>query len=283
MFEYDSSNLEIFSQQINELEKKDLIDLKKIMSTYKDLYNVIKSFNYTDLLEKVKIDRISKMIREVDRRIDIVNLTAKENSDNSSLLNVALADIEFNFKKISEEELVIADKYQKELDSVRKEFLSNIDKDDYKFIKLYNEFKSLFTNINMEDLTTKDIENNTNQLKNIKKEIHLLNESNNRLLIKYLGDEKYVKIHKRVLEKLPSMDKIILHEMLLNLKEEIDNMLLRKYDVMDNEEFFKKSIMPNVADEFDDHNLTIEIDEITFFTNLIVDMYLFERKLNSNG
>ena len=135
----------------------------------------------------------------------------------------------------------------------------------------------------MEDLTTKDIENNTNQLKNIKKEIHLLNESNNRLLIKYLGDEKYVKIHKRVLEKLPSMDKIILHEMLLNLKEEIDNMLLRKYDVMDNEEFFKKSIMPNVADEFDDHNLTIEIDEITFFTNLIVDMYLFERKLNSNG
>ena len=36
-----------------------------------------------------------------------------------------------------------------------------------------------------------------------------------------------------------------------------------------NEEFFKKSIMPNVADEFDDHNLTIEIDERTFFTNLI--------------
>ena len=282
MFEYDSSNLEIFSQQINELEKKDLIDLKKIMSTYKDLYNVIKSFNYTDLLEKVKIDRISKMIREVDRRIDIVNLTTKENSDNSSLLNVALADIEFNFKKISEEELVIADKYQKELDSVRKEFLSNIDKYDHKFIKLYNEFKSLFTNINMEDLTTKDIENNTNQLSNLKKEIHLLNESNNRLLIKYLGDEKYVKIHKRVLEKLPTMDKLILHEMLLNLKEEIDNMLLRKYDVMDNEVFFKRSIMPNVVEEFEDHNLTIEIDEITFFTDLIVDMYLLERKLNSN-
>lgn len=282
MFEYDSSNLEIFSQQINELEKKDLIDLKKIMSTYKDLYNVIKSFNYTDLLEKVKIDRISKMIREVDRRIDIVNLTNKENSDNSNLLNVALADIEFNFKKISEEELVIADKYQKELDSVRKEFLSNIDKDDYKFIKLYNEFKSLFTNINMEDLTTKDIENNTNQLSNLKKEIHLLNESNNRLLIKYLGDEKYVKIHKRILEKLPTMDKLILHEMLLNLKEEIDNMLLRKYDVMDNEVFFKRSIMPDVVEEFEGHNLTIEIDEITFFTDLIVDMYLLERKLNSN-
>ena len=78
------------------------------------------------------------------------------------------------------------------------------------------------------------------------------------------------------------MDKLILHEMLLNLKEEIDNMLLRKYDVMDNEMFFKRAIMPNVVEEFEDHNLTIEIDEITFFTDLIVDMYLLERKLNSN-
>ena len=42
LFEYDSENLEIFSQQINALEKKNLIDLKKIMITYKDIYNVIK-------------------------------------------------------------------------------------------------------------------------------------------------------------------------------------------------------------------------------------------------
>ena len=29
------------------MNKKDLIDLKKTMITYRDLYNVIKSFNYT--------------------------------------------------------------------------------------------------------------------------------------------------------------------------------------------------------------------------------------------
>ena len=73
--EYDSENLEIFSQQINALEKKNLIDLKKIMITYKDLYNVIKAFGYNNLLGRIKIDRVSKMVHEVERRIDIINLT----------------------------------------------------------------------------------------------------------------------------------------------------------------------------------------------------------------
>lgn len=100
LFEYDSDNLEVFSQQINELEKKNLIDIKKTMISYKDLYNVIKAFGYTELLGRIKIDRVSKMIHEVDRRIDIINLTNKENKDTASMLNVALADVDFNFRKI---------------------------------------------------------------------------------------------------------------------------------------------------------------------------------------
>ena len=44
-----------------------LIDLKKIMITYKDLYNVIKAFGYNDLLGRIKIDRVSKMVHEVER------------------------------------------------------------------------------------------------------------------------------------------------------------------------------------------------------------------------
>ena len=33
-------------------------------------------------------------------------------------------------------------------------------------------------------------------------------------------------------------------------------------------------------DEFDNHNITIVIDEIKFFTEVIVDTYLAERSLN---
>ncbi len=280
LFEYDSENLEIFSQQINELEKKNLIDLKKIMITYKDLYNVIKAFGYNDLLGRIKIDRVSKMVHEVERRIDIINLTNKENQDTASMLNVALANIDFNFRKISEEELVIADKYKQKFDEVRKEFLINIDKDDMKYILLFREYNNLFTSINFEDLTVADMNNNTVKLDELMKKIHSLNESNNRLLVKYSGDEKYVKIHKRVLERIPEFNQVDLYEILINLKNEIDDILLRKYDIMDTESYFKKTIMPMTMDEFDKHNIKIVIDEVQFFTEVIVETYLAERSLN---
>lgn len=280
LFEYDSENLEIFSQQINELEKKNLIDLKKIMVTYKDLYNVIKAFGYNDLLGRIKIDRVSKMVHEVGRRIDIINLTNNENKDTASMLNVTLANIDFNFRKISEEELVIADKYKQKFDEVRKEFLINIDKDDMKYILLFREYNNLFTSINFEDLTVADMNNNTIKLDELMKKIHSLNESNNRLLVKYSGDEKYVKIHKRVLERIPEFNQVDLYEILTNLKNEIDDILLRKYDIMDTESYFKQTIMPMTLDEFDKHNITIVIDEVQFFTEVIVETYLAERSLN---
>lgn len=280
LFEYDSENLEIFSQQINELEKKNLIDLKKIMITYKDLYNVIKAFGYNDLLGSIKIDRVSKMVHEVERRIDIINLTNKENQDTASMLNVALANVDFNFRKISEEELVIADKYKQKFDEVRKEFLINIDKDDVKYILLFREYNNLFTSINFEDLTVADMNNNTVKLDELMKKIHSLNESNSRLLVKYSGDEKYVKIHKRVLERIPEFNQVDLYEILTNLKNEIDDILLRKYDIMDTESYFKQTIMPMTLDEFDKHNITIIIDEVQFFTEVIVETYLAERSLN---
>ena len=284
LFQYDSENLENFTSQINELDKKDLIDLKKTMITYKDLYNVIKSFNYTELMGQIKIDRVSKMIKEVDRRIQIKNLTDKENSDTTSLLNVALADIDFSFKKISEEELVIADKYKQQFDEVRKEFLINIDKDEALYINLYREFENLFRSSNFEDITTDEIDINSKKLDVLKNKIHNLNAKNSRYLIKYSGDEKYVKIHKRVLERLPEFPEVDLNEILMKLKYEIDDMLLKRYDIMDNESYFKNAIKPIAVEELENHNIpsTEIIDDVEFFTDLIVENYLAERMMNNN-
>ena len=282
LFQYDSENLENFTTQINELNKKDLISLKKIMLTYRDLYNVIKSFNYIELMDQIKIDRVSKMIKEVDRRIDIKNLTDKENSDSTNLLNVALSEIDFSFKKISEEELVIADKYKQKFDEVRKEFLVNIDKDEVSYLNLYKEFESLFKSSNFEDITTDEIDVNTKKLDEIKNKIHQLNAKNDRYLVKYSGDEKYVKIHKRVLERIAEFSETDLYEILMKLKNEVDDLLLKRFDIMDNESYFKNTIRPMMVNELEIHNRVEIIDEVEFFTNLIVENYLNERRMNEN-
>ena len=282
LFQFDTDNLENFSSQVTTLEKTDLIDLKKVLISYKDLFNVIKAFNYDSLKKHIKSDRVSKMLREVDRRIDIINLTSKENSEDASMLNVALSEIDFKFKKISEEELVIADKYKQKFDELRKEFLKNIDKDDKSYIVLYKEYKDIFNSVNFEDITTKDINDNTIKLVDLTNKIKQLNACNDRILVKYFGDEKYVKIHKRVIERIPNFDQNDLNKILVNLKEEIDNLILKRYDILDNESFFKQNIMTYTVNEMESHNRTIVVDEIKFFTDLIVDNYLLERSMINN-
>lgn len=282
LFQYDNENLENFTSQINELDRKELYDIKKTMIEYKDLYNVIKSFNHVDLMNHIKIDRINNMIKEVDRRIDIKNLTYRENLNSSNLLNASLIDIDFSFKKISEEELVIADKYKQKFDDVRKEFFKNIDKDDIMYKNLFKEFEQLFTSSNFENVTTKEMEENSAKLDVLLKKIHKLNSQNERYLAKYRNDEKFVKIHKRVIEKISDFPEVTLNEILISLKNEIDNLLLKRYDIMENESFFKKTITPLTVIKLEDCNRTEIIEEVDFFSDLIVDEYLFERRLNNN-
>lgn len=286
LFIYDTDNLENFTSQVNELEKRELFSLKKIMEKYKELFNVIRAFNYEGQYKKISetlpIDRISKMIKEVDRRIDILNLTDSENMESSNILNIAFQDIEFNFKKISEEELTVASSYKKKLDEARNEFMLNIDKDDYRYIQLYNKFKSLFISRNLEDTTAEEMKENMNDLDKVIENVHKLNVMNNGYLTKYLGDEKYVKIHKRVLDRIHEFNEIKLNKILLGIKDNIDNMLLKNYSIIENEEFFKNSVTPKVITSFKENEQTVVVDEITFFTDIIVEQYLVERSMGLN-
>ena len=255
-----------------------------MLNSYKDLFNVIKAFNYSDIKTYVKSDRIGKMIGEVDRRLDIIKLTEKVNSpeNDTNLLNVVLSEVEFNFKKISEEELVIADKYKKRFDEVRIEFLKNFDKDDKKFINLYSEFKLLFKSINFEKITTKDIEINTLKLEELMRKIKDLNNYNDRYLNKYSGDEKYVRIHKRVKERVPAFNEVVLNQILIKLKEEIDDLILRQNQVLDNESYFEQTVKMNMVNEMEENNIAIVVEEVDFFTEVIVDNYLYERRMINN-
>lgn len=283
LFIYDTNNLENFTLQVNELEKRDLFSLKKIMEKYKELFNVIRAFNYEGQYKKIAdtlpIDRVSKMIKEVDRRIDILNLTNSENLENSNILNIAFQDIEFNFKKISEEELTVADSYKKKLDEARNEFMLNIDKDDYHYIQLYNKFKSLFISRNLEDTTAEEMKENINDLDKLISDVHKLNVVNSGYLTKYLGDEKYVKIHKRVLDRIHDFNEIKLNKILLGIKDGIDDMLLKNSSIIDNEDFFKDSVTPKVIGKFKEQSQAIVVDEISFFTETIVEQYLLERSM----
>lgn len=282
LFLFDFSNKEILSSQISSLEKRELINLRRIIRDYKDLYNVIKSLNYTDLIQTVDIFSVDNMSREINRRLDILNLSEDiNNSDGSNPLNTAFSNLDIKFTKINEGELVISDKYLDKIEEVRRKFIDNIDKDDKYYVSLANKFNNLFKSKNIEELTTEDINANMTKLTDIERDIEKLNLKNSMLLNKLLGDEKFVKVFKRVKEKITEFSDARLVELLLDIKNKVDDLILRRNDILDNTEFFKSEVGRCV------YTTSIEetkvIDEIDFFVELIVDMYENERKMSNNG
>ena len=115
LFLYDTGNAEVFSQQISAIDdKQDLIQLRRALELYKELFNVAKLFGYDELADQFDLNNISALYSEVCNRIALINQKKllEEAQDMSAILNLAMDEIEFHFRKVSEKELVIADKYQ---------------------------------------------------------------------------------------------------------------------------------------------------------------------------
>jgi type I restriction enzyme R subunit len=118
LFRFDTTNAETFSQQISQIQDREQVQaIKKALGDTKSLYNLIRLFGHYEILEKLDFHKLGQLYREVSNHLDMINL--KENlendADTSNILNVALEDVLFMFTKVSEEELVLADKLKNTL------------------------------------------------------------------------------------------------------------------------------------------------------------------------
>lgn len=282
LFIFDTENLENFTRQINELPKQELYDIRKSLENYKILYNLIKMYGYEDLTDKIDISKVSRLLSEVSNRINILNLTENINNSESitGLLNMALDKIDFNFRKISESELVIADKFRENLERTRVELERNFDKKDLEFISLYEELKRIFSKKNIEELTSEEMQNSILELEKLRERIKQRNSKDEMLILKYENDIKFMRIHKRIKEaNIDNINDIVLNQMLLEIKHKVDEILVKNYKLMDNEAFFYGSITPIIAKTSLAYNVKLTIDQIQFVTNNVLEEYIEERKL----
>jgi type I restriction enzyme R subunit len=281
LFLYDFSNLEDFQKIVSQItDKKEITELKKCLENLKNLYNVIKIMGYTELLNKFSFDKVNKLYNEVTNRLEIINL--KENlesaTDNTNLLNIALENIQFTFKKIATHELQIADKFRSELERTRKEMERNFDKKDPKFITLFEELKRIFKKKNIEELTSEEMDTTVKQLETIFRKVNELNLKDQMLAKKYENDEKYVRIHKRINENNKNIfnSEIALHQFLLDLKHTIDFTILNNINLLDNQDYFVEQTKRFVLEKLEEKNIR-DIELIKWLTNLLVNEYYYQR------
>ena len=281
LFLYATDNAELFSQQITALDDKgELLSLRQALDTYKELLNIMKLFGYDELAKKFSMERLHAMLTEVNNRISIINLkqNMQKSEDMTELLNTALDQVEFHFRKVSEGEMVIADRFQDILEKTRRELERSLDPKDPEYVSLLDELKRIFKKKNIEELTADEMKEHIQDLDRIRKATAQQNLRDQMLCSKYSNDAKYMRTHKRLKASPPPIgaDSVIF-DVLMGVKAAVDQKVLKNQRMMDNHAFFSQEIMPSIIQSCRKSGVKPTLDQVKFIDQCISTEYFAER------
>lgn len=254
LFSFNIENAEEFSRQISQVQDRaTVLALKKALADARSLYNLIRLQGEYGFLQQLDFQKLNQLYRETCNHLDLLNLkeSIESSTDTRNLLNVALEDVLFMFTKIREEELVLADKLKSTLRQTREALADNFDPQDAKFITLREELERLFKKKKLNEVTQEEMTANIGALNAIHDKVKELNRQNNQLRAKYQGDAKYTRIHKRLLERgAVSENERRICDALSGVKQQADEQVLQNTQLLANESYFERMMMPLVIGEF---------------------------------
>ena len=278
--DFDLKNRENFSTQISQIHDRDeMLQIKKALNDARSLYNIIRLVGDFDLLEKIDFRQLNSLRIEAENHLAMINAkqALETNHEVGNLLNIALEDVLFMFKKVGENELVLADDLKDLLKKTREELGGNFDPKDPEWISLYEELKRLFNDKNLSEVTREEMERNMKSLKVIHEKIKELNRKNELLKDKYEGDTKYARVQKRLIDSgRPTKLKTVLIEVLKQIKEETDTAIENRHDSINNESYFGQLVARLVFQEFSKQQVAMDAETVEFIKNIIVQEYLDE-------
>ncbi len=246
LFRFDTQNSEHFSQQISQIQDRATVQaLKKALADARSLYNLIRMQGDYGLLQQLDFQKLNQLYRETCNHLDLLNLkeSIESNADTSNLLNIALEDVLFMFTKVREEEL-----------------------------------ERLFKKKKLNEVTQEEMTANIGALNQIYEQVKELNRQNNQLKAKYHGDPIYSRIHKRLLERgLLFETERRIFEALTGVKQQADEQVLQNTQLLANESYFERMMMPMVIGEFQTRrNIKLNPDASRMINRLVVTEYMNE-------
>lgn len=281
LFHFDTKNAEVFSDQITQINSRgEMLKITHALNNAKSLYNLIRLSGDYEMLEKLDFQMLNVLSREANNRLALINTkeALESNLDSTNLLNVALEDVIFAFTKVKEEEMVLADELKSTLQKTREGLGNNFDPQDPEFVSLKEELERLFKKKNLTEVSKELMESNIKALNDIYNKAKELERRNQLLKAKYDNDEKYARLHKRLMEKNPLTDsESKLFEALKGLKTEVDNQIQQNAKMLENENFIKHMIPPMIFNEFEDkQGINLEIEDVDMINLLVVKEYMNE-------
>lgn len=291
LFNFTTDNMEEFRKEIDEIGNKDsLYELRDILSDAKAIINQVRSFGDEETKNKLAslpTGTIPTLITEVTHRIERINLieNTEHKADVSGIINVALSELEFEFKKgIPEELRIIVNDIRERCERVQAEFEANFDTKEERYVILADEFREYFRKKGFVPQSTEDAKASIQYMDEVMKKIREINRRNNLLKRKYKGDERFVRIHKRIEEHNQKRERPIISaheyevaENLSKMKEEIDRWLFLDINILDNEPAFQQDVLAIIGKELLSMKIRADIKDRKYLGSLIATEYLQQR------
>lgn len=295
LFDYDTDNVENFTTEISTKEDKETLStLRDALVQTREAYNLVRTFGDDELkarVEEIKIEKLPLLITEVQRRINIINQKeAFERSEETTIaINQAMLEIQFDFKKIGEDELKIIDggsELQEVYQNVLRALLANTDPDDPQFITLKDAFEALFRKHGFKPETLTQYQEQSDELKQILSRLNDIRRANENLLRRYNGDVKFAYVHKRIREenqkreeekKPPIISKFDadIVTSLNRIKAAIDQQVYDRNSILKQDDYFAQTVMFQLAQCLStEPQINLDIDDYSFVQSRIAKQYI---------
>jgi len=280
LFAFALDDAELFSQQVGVIQDRhQLLAIVKALTQARELYNLIRLGGHEELAGLLDFRKLRVLHIEAQNALAALNLKhqLEHADDTSGLLNQALEDVIFKFEKIGEAELKLADELKDILRRTRETLASTQDPQDPAWISLKDELERLFKAKKLSEVSQQEMQANIAALRDIEHHAREVNQANANLAARYGGDAKLMRVHKRLLESRRMGDsQTRLHTALNGIKHDVDGAVLGNRELLGNQAFFERSIMPIVMRNFRNSPLEPNADTRRLIQQLLVGEYLNE-------
>ena len=248
LMDYPTSNLEFFSQSIDDIkDRKQLNELRKALESVKQYYNIARLLGYDHLIKQIDIAQIATLLNVISRRLLTLSLIDKPDDFSSrTLLNLAMSETSFSFVKIAEEELRLA---ANDLEDLKRRVAGGIikerDEKDPEWVFLYEEFQRIMKKHlihGQEGYTMKNIKEIQKEYEELFKSVEDYHTHMRRLTMNFDGDEMAARSYKHVTNSTMVSEYPAVYHVIKDSKVTLDHKIGQNRGVLDNEDFFKKMI-----------------------------------------
>ena len=248
LMDYPTSNLEFFSQSIDDIkDRKQLNELRKALESVKQYYNIARLLGYDHLIKQIDIAQIATLLNVISRRLLTLSLIDKPDDFSSrTLLNLAMSETSFSFVKIAEEELRLA---ANDLEDLKRRVARGIqgqrDEKDPEWVFLYEEFQRIMKKHlihGQEGYTMENIKEIQKEYEELFKSVEDYHTHMRRLTMNFDGDEMAARSYKHVTNSTMVSDFPAIYHVIKGSKVRLDRKIGQNQGVLDNEDFLKKMI-----------------------------------------